>query len=351
MARHGGIGRYWNVGIKNWHSLKSKDVLYRVPIPDALASRTLPAYLQSTGLLHNKQGRARCSGVPLFWRPAVLPSRRSAFDRIIHSMINFLARGKYHLIKLYLILPLLILFPSCKRNADQYSATLNRFIADTPQQYEITSNDLLMWKARIKEIMNSSQLSEGPKFNLYAKGVMSLDAWYPTIAPPFVHRKPLTSESYYEFNFIDGYLVSTYRVDQSGRSLSDRLWHDKRGEPILCFTQSPKGEPILYSLALYNDAGLLVKIIQLDPHFAPYWITVFKHQGIYETRLRTVYQKSKDMRIVSRTFDFADASIIDQGDGKWRSTNTHGIRFWLNSLSQYGVRPLYPIPKNESTSK
>ncbi len=203
------------------------------------------------------------------------------------------------------------------RTADRVSQRAHsnspRVKAQTNRDFPLSENEKQQLISNVRELLANPPKVPADALVLYQNGHHLVDNWLPGTQVHDCWLDPPEKKEGCRFVYSNGRVVFVEYLTASTRDVSYTIWHGSFGEPILVkytfqeevpgprITRDPKTgrfperlpeelyrppsyrENFRYSAALYDDDGLLSRVVKLDANFKIVSMMVFEHAADYQS--------------------------------------------------------------------
>lgn len=127
-------------------------------------------------------------------------------------------------------------------------------------------------------------------------------------------------------------------------SVSERVWYNSKGAPILAASASPNGQLNIFKWGDYDCDGLLRRVVTLYPDYSLARFSVHENGPKYSQTVIRDFDPLDRLLSITR---YADKKVIytDLRNGVAPKVVNHGHRVDLIcKMEDFGLAPIYPIP-------
>ncbi len=202
-------------------------------------------------------------------------------------------------------------------------------------------------RQRIRELWDRGHTLPPDAPVYYTRGIAMFDGWLSAVGAWSMYLDPPIKQEGYAFHIHRGRVVRVVSLDRKGSNM--KIWYNAAGAPQLSvseFIDRKTGRyiPIRYRWGIYEDRGMLGKIIHFDRHLALDRIVVLKHADNYQYVVKTKYSgtgKPGRQEVVKYPLDAEGRPILPGQD------RAIAYSFRLEEIktpTRIGLKPYYPLP-------
>lgn len=236
---------------------------------------------------------------------------------------------------------------------------------------------------KLKDILDriDNLLAHEPKvpdnaLALYSDGYANIDQWLPLIQPQLCYRDPPETRQGLRWLIVDGRVVRVQSLNTGRLPDSYTIWYGDAHEPVFVRQSGPLPKPqggkhalenprllasekppgakraaaeadrgirSWYYYGLYDDRGLLSRVIHFDASMNVMDMTVYENADRYQGAI--VYQCDAKGRVRTIRNDFPQDEKGQRVDPSDKSKIFYSFRYeQITSPARAGLAPVYPIP-------
>jgi hypothetical protein len=181
----------------------------------------------------------------------------------------------------------------------------------------------------------------------YSRGIATFDGWLPAVGAWSMYLDPPIKKEGYAFSIHRGRVARVDSLDHEGSNV--KVWFNELEAPLLAVNETiqPKTGryvPTRYRWGIYDDRGMLGKIIHFDRNLAISSIHVFEHADQYQYVIKTKYSrrgKRGKRELVKYPLDSKGRQILP---GENRPVAYSPRLEEIKTPTRIGLKPYYPLP-------
>lgn len=207
-----------------------------------------------------------------------------------------------------------------------------------------SENDLEPIRKRIRELLRQGHTLSPEASILYTSGIATFDGWLPYVDIHAFLDPPLKKEGF-QFFIQSGHVVRVTSLSRG--SCKVNIWHSDSGAPLLAVRYDTRREaklrlPVSYKWGIYDNRGLLEKIIHFDRNLRIQRLNLFEHADGYQSVTKNEYSRTgtpSRREVVIYPLDSQGVPILP-GDNRPIAYSPRLEK--IKEPTRVGLKPYYP---------